>query len=140
VRNSSDAYAAAAVVMAALKKGTISAREAVDLLRVVEGLARLSGTVNFMRRREVARAPRGAPPCGEGRRRPRSGRSRGGGGADSAPVGRPRLTTTTPTPLACASLRRATLPTRGRVGASVTFGCVPSPLAGEGQAGGWRFV
>jgi hypothetical protein len=56
VRNSSDAYAAAAVVMAALKKGTIPAREAVDLLRVVEGLARLSGTVNFMRRREVARA------------------------------------------------------------------------------------
>jgi hypothetical protein len=59
VRNSNDAYAAAAVVMEALKEGAISAREAVDLLRVVEGLARLTGTVDFIRRiarKEVARA------------------------------------------------------------------------------------
>jgi hypothetical protein len=59
VRNSNDAYKAAAVVMEALKEGAISAREAVDLLRVVEGLARLTGTVDFIRRiarKEVARA------------------------------------------------------------------------------------
>jgi hypothetical protein len=59
VRNSHDAYAAAEVVMEALEEGAISAREAVDLLRVLEGLARLTGTVDVMRRnarKEVARA------------------------------------------------------------------------------------
>jgi hypothetical protein len=59
VRNSQEAYAAAAVVMEALKEGAISTREAVDLLRVVQGLARLIGTVDFIRRSartEVARA------------------------------------------------------------------------------------
>jgi hypothetical protein len=45
--------------MEALKEGAISTREAVDLLRVVQGLARLIGTVDFIRRSartEVARA------------------------------------------------------------------------------------
>src|SRR5919205_16308 len=53
------AQAAADVIMAALKQGAISAREAVDLLRVVEGLTRLTGTIAFAKkvaRREVANA------------------------------------------------------------------------------------
>jgi hypothetical protein len=59
VRSTEDALAAADVIMEALKAGAISAREAVDLLRVVEGLTRLTGAVDFikkMARREVARA------------------------------------------------------------------------------------
>jgi hypothetical protein len=59
VRSTEDALAAADVIMAALKEGAIWAREAVDLLRVVEGLTRLTGTIAFvkkMARREVAKA------------------------------------------------------------------------------------
>jgi Family of unknown function (DUF5681) len=59
VRSSEDAQAAADVIMDALKEGAISAREAVDLLRVVEGLTRLTGAIDFIKkiaRREVARA------------------------------------------------------------------------------------
>jgi len=59
VRSTEDALAAAAVIMEALKEGAISAREAVDLLRVVEGLTRLSGAIDLIRkvaRREVAKA------------------------------------------------------------------------------------
>jgi uncharacterized protein DUF5681 len=59
VRSTEDAMAAADVIMDALKEGAISAREAVDLLRVVEGLTRLTGAIDFIKkiaRREVARA------------------------------------------------------------------------------------
>jgi hypothetical protein len=59
VRSGEDAYAAADVIMDALKQGALSAREAVDLLRVVEGLTRLTGAVEFIKRvarREVAKA------------------------------------------------------------------------------------
>jgi hypothetical protein len=59
VRSGEDALAAADVIMDALKEGAISAREGVDLLRVVEGLTRLTGTIAFTKkvaRREVARA------------------------------------------------------------------------------------
>ena len=59
VRSTEDALAAADVIMEALKTGAISAREAVDLLRVVEGLTRLTGAIAFIKRvarREVARA------------------------------------------------------------------------------------
>src|SRR5215472_1149265 len=59
VRSTEDAQAAAGVIMDALKEGAISAREAVDLLRVVEGLTRLTGAIDFIKkvaRREVARA------------------------------------------------------------------------------------
>jgi hypothetical protein len=59
VRSSEDAQAAADVIMDALKEGAISAREAVDLLRVVEGLTRLTGAIDFIKkiaRREVAKA------------------------------------------------------------------------------------
>ena len=59
VRSTEDALAAADVIMDALKEGAISAREAVDLLRVVEGLTRLTGAIDFIKkvaRREVARA------------------------------------------------------------------------------------
>jgi hypothetical protein len=59
VRSTEDALAAADVIMDALKAGAISAREAVDLLRVVEGLTRLTGAIAFIKRvarREVARA------------------------------------------------------------------------------------
>jgi hypothetical protein len=59
VRSAEDAQAAAGVIMEALKEGAISAREAVDLLRVVEGLTRLTGAIDFIKkvaRREVAKA------------------------------------------------------------------------------------
>jgi hypothetical protein len=59
VRSTEDALAAADVIMDALKQGAISAREAVDLLRVVEGLTRLTGAIAFIKkvaRREVAKA------------------------------------------------------------------------------------
>ena len=59
VRSGEDAHAAAAVIMDALKDGAISAAEAVDLLRVVEGLTRLTGVIAFIKkvaRREVVRA------------------------------------------------------------------------------------
>ena len=59
IRSTEDALAAADVIMDALKEGAISAREAVDLLRVVEGLTRLTGAIDFIKkvaRREVARA------------------------------------------------------------------------------------
>jgi len=59
IRSTEDAHAAAAVIMAALKDGALSAGEAVDLLRVVEGLTRLTGAIEFIKkvaRREVARA------------------------------------------------------------------------------------
>jgi hypothetical protein len=59
VRSADDAQAAAAVITGALKQGAISAREAVDLLRVVEGLTRLAGAVEIVRkiaRTEVAKA------------------------------------------------------------------------------------
>src|SRR5262249_53707661 len=59
IRSAEDALAAADVIMDALKEGAISAREAVDLLRVVEGLTRLTGAIAFIKkvaRREVARA------------------------------------------------------------------------------------
>jgi len=59
IRSTEDALAAADVIMDALKQGAISAREAVDLLRVVEGLTRLTGAIAFIKkvaRREVAKA------------------------------------------------------------------------------------
>jgi hypothetical protein len=59
IRSTEDALAAADVIMDALKEGAISAREAVDLLRVVEGLTRLTGAIAFIKkvaRREVAKA------------------------------------------------------------------------------------
>jgi hypothetical protein len=59
IRSTEDALAAADVIMDALKEGAVSAREAVDLLRVVEGLTRLTGATAFikkMARREVAKA------------------------------------------------------------------------------------
>jgi hypothetical protein len=59
IRHLDDAQAAAKVIVSALKEGALSAREAVDLLRVVEGLTRLTGTVGICKkiaRREVARA------------------------------------------------------------------------------------
>jgi hypothetical protein len=59
VRSGEDAYAAAGVIMDALKEGALSAREAVDLLAVVAGLTRLTGAVEYIKRvarREVARA------------------------------------------------------------------------------------
>ena len=59
IRSTEDALAAADVIMDALKEGAISAREAVDLLRVVEGLTRLTGAIDFIKkvaRREVAKA------------------------------------------------------------------------------------
>jgi hypothetical protein len=59
IRSNEDALAAADVIMDALKEGAVSAREAVDLLRVVEGLTRLTGAIDFIKkvsRREVARA------------------------------------------------------------------------------------
>src|SRR5215468_11785210 len=59
IRSTEDALAAADAIMDALKEGAISAREAVDLLRVVEGLTRLTGAIDFIKkvaRREVARA------------------------------------------------------------------------------------
>jgi Family of unknown function (DUF5681) len=59
VRSAEDAQAAAAVIMAALKEGAISAREAVDLLRVIEGLTRLTGAIDVIKkiaRKEVAKA------------------------------------------------------------------------------------
>src|ERR1043166_3452683 len=59
IRSSEDALAAADVIMDALKEGAVSAREAVGLLRVVEGLTRLTGAIDFIKkvaRREVARA------------------------------------------------------------------------------------
>jgi hypothetical protein len=59
IRSTEDALAAADVIMDALKEGAISAREAVDLLRVVEGLTRLTGAIALIKkvaRREVARA------------------------------------------------------------------------------------
>jgi Family of unknown function (DUF5681) len=59
IRSTEDALAAADVIMEALKEGAVAAREAVDLLRVVEGLTRLTGAIDFIKkvaRREVARA------------------------------------------------------------------------------------
>ena len=59
VRSGEDAYAAADVIMQALKQGALSAREAVDLLRVVKALARLVGAVKDIERverRAVAKA------------------------------------------------------------------------------------
>jgi hypothetical protein len=59
IRHLDDAQKAAGVIVTALKEGALSAREAVDLLRVVEGLTRLTGTVGICKkiaRREVARA------------------------------------------------------------------------------------
>jgi Family of unknown function (DUF5681) len=78
VRSAEDAQAAAAVIMAALKEGAISAREAVDLLRVVEGLTRLTGAIDVIKkiaRKEVAKAAAAlgmehffaGPPAGGGR-------------------------------------------------------------------------
>jgi hypothetical protein len=78
VKSAEDAQAAAAVIMAALKEGAISAREAVDLLRVVEGLTRLSGAIDVIKkiaRKEVAKAAAAlgvehffaGPPAGGGR-------------------------------------------------------------------------
>jgi Family of unknown function (DUF5681) len=59
IRSTEDALAAADVIMEALEEGAVAAREAVDLLRVVEGLTRLTGAIAFIKkvaRREVARA------------------------------------------------------------------------------------
>jgi hypothetical protein len=79
VRSAEDAQAAAAVIMAALKEGAISAREAVDLLRVVEGLTRVAGAIDVIKkiaRKEVAKAAAAlgmehffaGPPAGGGDR------------------------------------------------------------------------
>ena len=58
IKRVDDAYVAAGIIMDALKEGALAAREAVDLLRVVEGLTRLTGTVAMVKkvaRREVAK-------------------------------------------------------------------------------------
>lgn len=59
VTSAADAQGAADVIMEALKDGTISARETVDLLRVVDGLIRLNGAIASLEkvaRREVGKA------------------------------------------------------------------------------------
>jgi hypothetical protein len=59
IRHVNDARVAAKAIMEALKEGELAAREAVDLLRVVEGLTRLCGTVAICKkiaRIEVAKA------------------------------------------------------------------------------------
>jgi hypothetical protein len=59
VRSAEDAQAAAAVIAGALKEGAISAREAVDLLRVVEGFTRVAGAIEVVKkiaRKEVVKA------------------------------------------------------------------------------------
>jgi hypothetical protein len=59
IRSAEDAQAAATVIAGALKEGAISAREAVDLLRVVEGFTRLAGAIEIIKkiaRAEVAKA------------------------------------------------------------------------------------
>jgi hypothetical protein len=93
VRSAEDAQAAAAVIMAALKEGAISAREAVDLLRVVEGLTRLTGAIDVIKkiaRKEVAKAAAAlgmehffaGPPAGGGWRMEDGDRMREDGEAD----------------------------------------------------------
>ncbi|MBV8755326.1 MAG: hypothetical protein JO328_20940 [Hyphomicrobiales bacterium] len=59
VRSSDDAQAAVGTIMDALKQGALSAREAVDLIKVVTALTRLTGTIAYIQkvaRREVAKA------------------------------------------------------------------------------------
>jgi Family of unknown function (DUF5681) len=59
IRSTEDALVAADVIIDALKEGAVSAHEAADLLRVVEGLTRLTGAIAFIKkvaRREVAKA------------------------------------------------------------------------------------
>jgi hypothetical protein len=89
IRHLDDAQKAAGVIVTALKEGALSAREAVDLLRVVEGLTRLTGTVGLCKkiaRREVARAAQTlgfehffAGPPAEHWKRKQDGADRGGG-------------------------------------------------------------
>jgi hypothetical protein len=71
-------------------------------------------TINALATRTRAQEPPRTlcypPPCGEG-----GERSEPGGGGAEKPQMPPPVKTPTPTPLAFASLRRATLPTRGRV-------------------------
>jgi hypothetical protein len=58
VRSADDAQVAIGTIMDALKQGALSAREAVDLINVVKALARLTGTIEYIRkvvRREVAK-------------------------------------------------------------------------------------
>ena len=59
VRSSDDAQVAVGTIMDALKQGALSAREAVDLIKVVTALTRLTGTIEYIQkvaRREVAKA------------------------------------------------------------------------------------
>jgi hypothetical protein len=115
VRSTEDALAAADVIMDALKAGAISAREAVDLLRVVEGLTRLTGAIAFIKRvarREVARAAQTlgmehffAGPPGRQRLRAapardeRGRRAAGGRRASRSPPGRIPVDPGSPLPL-----------------------------------------
>ena len=59
VRSAEDAQAATGVIMDALKAGALSAREAADLINVVNALMRLTGTIEWVKkiaRREVGKA------------------------------------------------------------------------------------
>ena len=59
VRTAADAEAAVMEIMGALGEGAITVRETADLLRVVEGLTRTVGSIDFIKkfaRKEVAKA------------------------------------------------------------------------------------
>ena len=95
IRHLDDAQKAAQTIMTALKEGALAAREAVDLLRVVEGLTRLTGTVAICKkiaRREVARAAQtlgfehffAGPPVSEVRRQRTEDGDAGWEAADAA--------------------------------------------------------
>jgi hypothetical protein len=99
IRSAEDAQAAATVIAGALKEGAISAREAVDLLRVVEGFARLAGAIEIIKkiaRQEVAKAAAtlwmehffAGPPGPDDRgRMTDDGDRRAGDGTDDADAG-----------------------------------------------------
>jgi hypothetical protein len=111
IRSTEDALAAADVIMDALKEGAISAREAVDLLRVVEGLTRLTGAIAFIKkvaRREVARAAQtlgfdhffaGPPAANDYARRLREMNADGGTPDDELPDRHPDECRSTQDPL-----------------------------------------
>src|SRR5260370_41069929 len=72
--------------------------------------------------------------AGSGQARSRLGRGRGWG---SVLGHAPRVTTWTPTPPAFAALRRATLPTRGRVSRGAVLATM-MPATASGRHGAWR--
>jgi hypothetical protein len=136
VRSAEDAQAAAAVIMAALKEGAISAREAVDLLRVVEGLTRLSGAIDVIKkiaRKEVAKAAAAlgmehffaGPPAGGGRRMEDAGRMGEDGEADDEATFPGRT-----------AARSAAAQTRGPGATSVDPGSAPHRSASRNLSSG----